>query len=319
MFSKPAKSKSSIRAVAVASLMAWTGFGLATPAQAGLLTLAAAPARPLAALALDAVAQAGKLRALMPDLAAAGGMAFADMTIRTASTTRANAPPLPAKAGKTGDVFGSVAIAFRRLPAIDRLAPALDEMDRTSLMRCEGEACTEPRGALMQDLRAMRGVSLLDKAMAVNARVNAHVRYQRDADNYGVIDHWATPLEILKRRAGDCEDYAILKMALLRELGVAGEDMAVVVLRDESRGLYHAVLSLRAENGEHLILDNMRDAVLADGALPHYLPLYSISAGKGFIHGRRAGSSPVQMSSMPLDKVAPGEGPVAADGALQRY
>ena len=313
MFSHREKTKTSIRAAAVA-LMMGVGIGVSAPAQAGLLVLSPAPATRIAALARAAAEKAAKLQALMPRLAAS----YADMTIRTASTTRANQPPLPARAAKPGDVFGSVAIAFRRLPALDRLAPALDEMANARLLGCDGKGCA-PHAAMMKKLKAMAGAPVLDKAMAVNASVNAHIHYQRDTENYGVVDYWATPEEILERRAGDCEDYAILKMALLRELGVSASDMAIVVLRDESRGLFHAVLSLRLAGGHHVILDNMRDAVLADTALPHYLPLYSISAGKGFIHGRRAGSSPVQMSAVPLDKVAPGEGPLSAEEAAAGF
>lgn len=314
MFANQKKTSASIRQVSIA-LAVGAGIAVATPAQAGLLALSPAPVTSVAILARAAAAQGEKLQTFVPSLRAT----FVDATLHTASTSRANQPSVPAAAARSGDVFGSVAIAFRRLPAVDRLAPALEEMAQTSLLGCAGYNCTGSDRAMMTSLNAMERAPLIEKARAVNARVNAHVRYQRDTENYGVIDYWATPRQILDRGAGDCEDYAILKMALLRELGVPGEEMAVVVLRDESRGLYHAVLALRLAGGRHVILDNMQDAVLADTALPHYLPLYSISSGKGFIHGRRAGSSPVQMSAVPLDKVAPGEGPMSADQGAARF
>ncbi|MDE2229418.1 MAG: transglutaminase-like cysteine peptidase [Alphaproteobacteria bacterium] len=50
-----------------------------------------------------------------------------------------------------------------------------------------------------------------------------------------------TPFEFL-RRDGQCQDYAITKFLLLRELGVSNNAMPLVVLRDIRRQVDHAVL-----------------------------------------------------------------------------
>lgn len=307
MFERPGKTRSKIRTGTALALAALCGLASVSAAGADTLPMPFRTTQPAVGLALHGLASADILRDAVLRLPAANGAGI-DMAIRTASTLRGNAPAAPARTARSRDVFGSVAIAFRRLPALAKIAPAQDEMTRAGVMRCADDGCTLPRRRMMESLGGLRNAPLAEKAKAVNTQVNAHVAYRRDAENYGVVDYWATPQEILARRAGDCEDYAILKMALLREIGVAERDMAIVVLRDESRGLFHAVLSLRTGAG-YLILDNMRDEVLADGALPHYLPLYSVSAGRGFIHGRKSGSSPVQVSGIPFDMVAPGEGP----------
>lgn len=315
MFKRATRTRTRTGAGAAVLLAAALGLGGAGMAQAEAFAPTAETAQRIAELTLRGAAYADALRDRAIRLLGGAhvadrrlGGSGVDATIRTASTAR-KIPELPAgRSTQAKGVFGSVAIAFRRLPAVEKIAPARAEFKRSALLRCADRACAEPQKTLETALRAAGDRPLLRKAKAVNAQVNAYVAYRRDADTYGVIDYWATPQEILKRRAGDCEDYAILKMALLRELGVAETDMAVVVLRDERRGVYHAVLSLRTASG-HLILDNVRDDILSDRELPHYLPLYSVSAGKGFIHGRKSGSSPVQMSSLSFDSVAPGEGP----------
>ncbi|SCW30680.1 hypothetical protein SAMN02927900_00442 [Rhizobium mongolense subsp. loessense] len=82
--------------------------------------------------------------------------------------------------------------------------------------------------------------------------------------------------------------------------------MSIVVLFDQKRHFYHAVLSV-AVDGNYFILDNMRDQVLPDSRLPDYQPLFSTTGGKGHLHGSRTGNMQVA-SRMSLEKVAPGEG-----------
>lgn len=110
------------------------------------------------------------------------------------------------------------------------------------------------------------------------------VRYLPDN---GALDVWASPGETLSRGAADCEDYAILKMAALKEADVPKKDMSVVVVRDTSRNLYHAVLSVVIGDG-YLVLDNLRGKVMSDRDLHSYTPLYSVGAAGAWIHGSLA-------------------------------
>src|SRR5262249_60448434 len=54
----------------------------------------------------------------------------------------------------------------------------------------------------------------------INRAVNMAIRPVSDWAQYGLADFWASPLQTLTNGAGDCEDYAILKYAALRELGI---------------------------------------------------------------------------------------------------
>ena len=237
-----------------------------------------------------------------------------DFAIRTSATGQPDRSSAAERPARAGDVFGSVAIGFRRLPALEKLEPSYRQMNGALLSGCADGGCPQPQARLAEAIDGLRTEGFARKVRSVNVLVNRYVAYRRDIDNYGVIDHWATPREMLERRSGDCEDYAILKMALLRELGVPASSMSVVILGDESRGLFHAVLSLRTNRG-HLILDNVRDDVLMDRDLPHYRPLYSVSDGRGYIHGRRSNGERTLVGAMPLASVAPGEGPSPGDAA----
>jgi len=50
--------------------------------------------------------------------------------------------------------------------------------------------------------------------------VSTHIDYVTDEQAWGVADYWQTAAETLKRRKGDCEDFVILDMVLLDEIGV---------------------------------------------------------------------------------------------------
>ncbi|MCJ9670457.1 MULTISPECIES: transglutaminase-like cysteine peptidase [unclassified Neorhizobium] len=209
-------------------------------------------------------------------------------------------------APSNGAVFDTVAIPFKRLAALKKLAPALEEMDNGTAVKCNGKGCSPAFAAIQLVGMNTSQSSLRDKLNAVNAAVNQSIRYRTDQDAYKVADRWSTPQETLSLQQGDCEDFAILKMAALRAEGIDPNQMSIVVLFDQKRHFYHAILSVEA-GGKFFILDNMRNQVLLDTQLPDYMPLYSIKGGKGFLHGSRRKDQNVAMVT-PLEKIAPGEG-----------
>ncbi len=227
----------------------------------------------------------------------------------TASIRRPAVAPAASRTASNA-VFDTVAFPFKRLGALKKLAPSLSEIQNGTAMDCDASACSAAALAIKAAYGRTTQSSIRDKLNAVNISVNRSIRYARDIDTYKVADLWASPSETMKKQAGDCEDFAILKMAALHADGVPMQDMAIVVLFDQKRRFYHAVLSV-AVGDRYFVLDNMRDQVLADTQLTDYVPLYSIVDGRGYFHGSRVASSKlVAGNTMPLEKIAPGEGQV---------
>ena len=141
----------------------------------------------------------------------------------------------------------------------------------------------------------------------VSAAVNNLVAYRTDQENHGRLDQWSTPNETLARTSGDCEDYAILKMAVLARLGVPVNAMEIVVVKDTSRRLFHAVLSVALKD-RTLILDNMTDAVEADTEKRSYAPLFSLSGSANYIFGYKGGKQNLTASLKNMASIAPGAG-----------
>ena len=79
------------------------------------------------------------------------------------------------------------------------------------------------------------------------------------------VDHWANPSEMARKGAGDCEDFAIAKLWMLRALGLPADKLQIVVLSDVKRQVFHAVLVVHA-NGYSYVLDNLSESVRTDSA-----------------------------------------------------
>ena len=128
------------------------------------------------------------------------------------------------------------------------------------------------------------GAPSLATLTAVNSWTNSSIHYVEDRQLYGEADYWATAGETLRRREGDCEDIAIVKMQLLAAHGVRREDMSLVIAHDLVRGADHALLVVKLD-GRMWLLDNSTDQVLDATQSYDYRPILSFSEGKKWIHG----------------------------------
>ena len=111
----------------------------------------------------------------------------------------------------------------------------------------------------------------------INRAINLAIRPVSDQAQYGVEDHWSSPLATLAAGAGDCEDYAIAKLVALRAAGVAAEDLRLVIIRENATGDDHAVVAARA-GGHWRMLDNRTFLMIEDNGFGKYRPLFAIDA-----------------------------------------
>jgi len=171
---------------------------------------------------------------------------------------------LPAAAASPGDVTAKWADLQARL-IIDEKALAACRSGTTG---CSQAAA---RFLSIAELgRERRGRARLGW---VNRAVNLHIRPMSDWAQFGYADFWSSPLQVLNSGAGDCEDYATVKYAVLRELGIFPRDLRIVIVQDTVRQSQHAVLAVR-DNNEWLILDNRTMIMLPPEQAHHYHPLF---------------------------------------------
>ncbi len=226
---------------------------------------------------------------------------------KVSATTLVGRPPLQTVLRKPSAVFDSVAFKANSIPAARKWKEVFPAIVHADFKHCDKQTGCSARSILQKSVDNSAEASFRQKLQGINTTVNRLVRYQPDAQNYGAKDYWASPDEILARGKGDCEDYAILKMAALKESGLPTQAMSIVVLRDTRRNLFHAVLAITTTKG-HFILDNLSDQVKLDRTLPHYQPLFSVSAERAWIHGVKSGGEKIASARSPLSDIMPGEG-----------
>ena len=128
--------------------------------------------------------------------------------------------------------------------------------------------------AIVKAASARDGVARLGE---INRAFNLAIRPVSDRAQYGVDDHWTSPLATLEAGAGDCEDYAIAKLVALRAAGVAADDLRLIIIRETTSGEDHAVVAARAD-GRWRMLDNRSFIMLEDSNFGKYRPLFAIDA-----------------------------------------
>ncbi len=160
------------------------------------------------------------------------------------------------------------------------LARKLDD-ERVQLALCDGDRERCASDAALQFLAvvdAARGREGRARLGEINRTINLTIRPMSDLAQYGEMDVWSSPLTTFYHGAGDCEDYAIAKFVALREAGVPAGDLRIVIMRDIFHGEDHAVTAARLD-GHWLMLDNRRMAMVEDGYVRNYRPLFVMDDG----------------------------------------
>lgn len=136
-----------------------------------------------------------------------------------------------------------------------------------------------------------------EKLTIVNDFFNQRIAFVDDMRLWNKPDYWATPLEVLVRGAGDCEDYSIAKYFTLKELGVAESKMRITYVKALKLNQTHMVLTYYPSPREvPLVLDNLRAAIQPATQRSDLLPVYSFNGAGLWMakirgQGKRVGNS----------------------------
>ncbi len=159
-------------------------------------------------------------------------------------------------------------------------------------------------GELAPLLEAASGLDDAGKLRAVNRFFNQRIHFRDDIEVWGESDHWSSPLELLARGEGDCEDFAIAKYFSLLALGVPRLQLRLVYVEarmDDAPGgsQAHMVLAHYAAPGaEPSILDNLVSGVLPAAQRGDLTPVFSFNAdGMWQGLGTRAAGDPLERLS----------------------
>jgi predicted transglutaminase-like cysteine proteinase len=148
-------------------------------------------------------------------------------------------------------------------------------IDEITRCRAEPESCSKGALTLVALIDEARGLDGRRQLAIVNRSLNLAIAYASDMSQHGVTDLWSSPLSTLERGRGDCEDYAIAKLFVLRAAGIAAADLRLLIAHNHSDGNAHAVLAVRRES-RWLILDNRKLVLLDDTMVRDLEPLFAL-------------------------------------------
>lgn len=135
-------------------------------------------------------------------------------------------------------------------------------------------------------ITSSNSLSERDKLTAVNRFFNRQIRFVDDIRLWGVNDYWATPVEMLVKGAGDCEDYSIAKYFTLRRLGVPADRLRITYVKALNYNQAHMVLTYYASPGaEPLVLDNLINDIKPASQRRDLLPVYAFNAEGLYLAG----------------------------------
>ena len=150
--------------------------------------------------------------------------------------------------------------------------------------------------ALQALLAGLQGQDEPARLVAVNQFFNRRVAFASDLEVWGQQDFWASPLEMLGKGRGDCEDYVIGKYFALLAAGVPVAKLRLVYVRATVGGpggevLAHMVLAYYVTSGaEPAILDNLVGEIRPASRRPDLEPVFSFN-GEGLWQGVGAQSA----------------------------
>ena len=144
-----------------------------------------------------------------------------------------------------------------------------------------------------------QGAAEAEQIKAVNDFWNQHVRGVEDIDAWKQTDYWATPLESLGKRQGDCEDYVIGKYFSLTALGVPADKLRFIYVKARIGGsgsrvqVAHMVLGYYSSpNAVPLVLDSLLSTILPATQRRDLIPVFSFNTNGIYVDGKQA--SPVE-------------------------
>jgi predicted transglutaminase-like cysteine proteinase len=116
----------------------------------------------------------------------------------------------------------------------------------------------------------------------VNSSFNSFA-YRSDRALWKRPDYWASPVEFLDQRAGDCEDFAIAKYFALRALGIPDDQILIAHVFDLTVNASHLILLYGRPGAPDLALDNRTSLILRLGQHENSVPVYGFNATGAFL------------------------------------
>ena len=135
------------------------------------------------------------------------------------------------------------------------------------------------------EIETMKSLPDSEKLEYANNFFNSRIRWSQDSDTWQENDYWATPLELMGRGMGDCEDFAIAKYATLVLADVDITKLRITYVKARTKlnknikSRAHMVLAYYpSATEEPVILDNLVPEIRPASARSDLIPVYGFNS-----------------------------------------
>jgi predicted transglutaminase-like cysteine proteinase len=149
--------------------------------------------------------------------------------------------------------------------------------------------------AWQQLMRELQDKSENEKIAGVNDFFNQRIHYTEDRDLWKSSDYWATPLETMGMRAGDCEDYTIAKYMSLLRLGIPIQQLRLIYVKARIGGPQSKIFQAHMVLGYYptttsipLLLDSLVSSLELATNRPDLRPVFSFNSEGLWIGNQQA-------------------------------
>ncbi|WP_111977775.1 transglutaminase-like cysteine peptidase [Algibacillus agarilyticus] len=109
-----------------------------------------------------------------------------------------------------------------------------------------------------------------------------------DLKHWGQEDYWATPIEFIGTKAGDCEDFSVAKYFTLIELGIPIDKLRLTYVKAVKLNQFHMVLAYYPKpKSIPMILDNIDGAIKPAHKRKDLLPIFSFNGQKLWLNKQK--------------------------------
>ncbi len=144
-------------------------------------------------------------------------------------------------------------------------------------------------------INAMKSLPEQDRLKVANDFFNQRIRWVQDPEAWHQQDYWATPLETMGKRMGDCEDFAIAKYATLILAGIDVNKLRITYVKAQVGGpnskvnAAHMVLAYYpTPSAVPLILDNLITDIFPATKRTDLTPVYGFNSKGLWVGGQAA-------------------------------
>ncbi|MEP4485886.1 MAG: transglutaminase-like cysteine peptidase [Halioglobus sp.] len=190
--------------------------------------------------------------------------------------------------------LGFLALAALLAITIGVSAVDLDRMQQLALQRY-GQETADTVAEWRAMITDIQGLPEEQKLAKVNDFFNMRIRWVQDPQAWGQKDYWATPLETMGKRMGDCEDFSIAKYATLILAGVDVSRLRITYVKAQIGGPYskvheaHMVLAYYSSAGaDPTILDNLIMEIRPASRRPDLTPVFGFNSNGLWVGGAAA-------------------------------